>query len=87
MRISLPDLVAAHQAYAKSRNDAIARSTANGDGPEAAARLQREALLDHLQMRLRLLEEARDRATARFEAEIAQHHQKDRGSPGAGGKR
>jgi hypothetical protein len=74
MQTSLSDLIAAQQAYAKARNEALQAASGKGDAA-AAARQQRAALLTYLQTRARQLEDARDRTTASFNAEIDQYQQ------------
>jgi hypothetical protein len=74
--INLSDLVAAHRAYADARSRAIEAARTQGGNARTATRLQHQALLDHLQTRVRLLTEARTRAMEQYDAEINKYEQK-----------
>lgn len=74
--MNLSDLVDAHRAYAQARSRAIDSARAQGGDSREAARLHRQAMLEHLQTRVRLLTDARKREMEQYDAEIHQYEQK-----------
>ncbi len=76
MASTLSDLIAAHRALAAATARAAQAAAAPDADPRAAAKAQHQATLDQLQARVQILADARTRALAEMDAEIAQYQQR-----------
>ena len=74
--LSLSDLVQAQRAFNTARLQATNSVGGKIDDAALATKVQHQALVEYLQTRTRLLTDARARALAEFDAEIANCQQK-----------